>query len=316
MYLIKEISEANCPELPFSPDIFHQAHALKADRVHVKGDGFAFDLEKVNNLDYNPIYFRDRWKNQNAFMPYEDYDENAESSLFLPFLRMFSRIFISEVNEYSVVLTGLILKYTDAVISFTDDRIRWFYDQSERLRVVDSFPQADKKTLTIKGLDQDLIFDRTFHTLGPVGAFHNVFFLQGHGVKNLKDFKYADIVLDEGAECGHHFLDGCAHGVGRQNAADDDHGRGDENINLGFLINHLAQLNRHDDSGVGSHRAAEFVARDAHGDGTEQYQTFAAQLVSNGHGNSGTRGGFGVFCDGRKGLNARLVAQGLENSTY
>ncbi|MBR2766184.1 MAG: hypothetical protein IKE03_09420 [Blautia sp.] len=202
MYLIKEISEANCPELPFSPDIFHQAHAMKADRVHVKGDGFAFDLEKVNNLDYNPIYFRDRWKNQNAFMPYEDYDENAESSLFLPFLRMFSRIFISEVNEYSVVLTGLIMKYTDAVISFTDDRIRWFYDQSERLRVVDSFPQADKKTLTIKGLDQDLIFDRTFHTLGPVGAFHNVFFLQGHGVKNLKDFKYADIVLDEGAGIG------------------------------------------------------------------------------------------------------------------
>lgn len=202
MYLIKERSEANYPVLPFTMDVFHRAHAMKADHVHVEGKDFSFDLEKVNNLDYNPIYFKDRWKDQNAYFPYEDYDENAVSSVFLPFLRMFSRVFISEVNEYTVVLTGLILMHTNTVIYCTDKRIRWFFTRTVGLHVVDAFPEANAKTLTINGLEQDLIFDSHFKTIGPVAAFHNVFFLQGHGVRDLNQYKYADIVLDNEAGIG------------------------------------------------------------------------------------------------------------------
>lgn len=202
MYLIKEKSGAECPVLAFSENVFHEAHDLKADHCHVEGNGFAFDLEKVDNKDYNPVYFSERWKDQSAFFPYDVYDEHAENTLFLPFLKMFSRIFISEVNEYSVVLTGLILKHTEGVIYFTDDRIRWFHEPDERLNVVDAFPEEDRETLTIKGIDQDLIFDRYFKTMGPVMAFHNVFFLQGHGVMDLTKYKYADILLDEKAGIG------------------------------------------------------------------------------------------------------------------
>ncbi|MDO4803810.1 MAG: hypothetical protein Q4A32_03200 [Lachnospiraceae bacterium] len=202
MYLIKKRSEVECPVLTFSTNLFHEAHALKADYVHVDGDGFAFDLERIENSDYNPTYFSNRWKGQNAYFPYDYYDENATNSLFLPFLKMFSQVFISEANEYTVVLTGLILKYTDADIYFTDDRIRWFYNDDERLYIVESFPEINNRTLTINGLEQDLVFDRHFKTMGPIGAFHNVFFLQGHGVMDLDRYKYADIVLDEKAGIG------------------------------------------------------------------------------------------------------------------
>ncbi len=202
MYLIKKRSGGEYPILPFSIDVFHKAYAMKADHAHVDGEGFSFDLERVNNIDYNPTYFSDRWKGQDAFFPYESYDENAENSLFLHFLKLFHRIFISEVNEYTVVLTGLILKHTKTVIYITDERIRWFYDQDERLNVVESFPSIDDRTLTINGLDQDLIFDNKFKTMGPIAAFHNVFFLQGHGVMDLRDYKYADISLDDEAGIG------------------------------------------------------------------------------------------------------------------
>ena len=202
MYIIKERSEADYPSVVFAPNLFHRAHALKADHVHVEGEGVAFDLEKVNNADYNPEYFANRWKGQNAFPPYDFYDENAENSLFLPFLKTFSTFFIAEANEYTVVLTGLILKHTKAVVYFKDDRIRWFYDPGERLKAAESFPRKTRKTLTINGLEQDLVFDRRFRTLGPIGAFHNVFFLQGHGAVDLHSYQYADIVLDEKAGIG------------------------------------------------------------------------------------------------------------------
>ena len=217
MYLIKERTEVDHPVLPFSMDLFHQAHALRADAVHVEGGGFSFDLEKVNNDDYNPTYFTNRWKGQHAYSSYDDYDENATDSLFLPFLQMFFQVFISEVNEYTVVLTGLILKYTKATIFITDDRIRWFYAPTARLCIVESFPEAYDKTLTINGLEQDLIFDMSFKTMGPIGAFHNVFFLQGHGVMDLKRYKYADIILDEDAGIGSvlNTLNKCATAMGK-----------------------------------------------------------------------------------------------------
>lgn len=202
MYLIKERSSADYPVLPFSRDVFHRAHELKADHVHVDGSDFAFDLEKVDNHDYNPVYFNDRWKGQYAFFPYENYDETALNTLYLPYLQRFSRIFISEANEYSVVLAELILKYTDADLYFTDARIKWFFAEHKKLHVVDAFPEADDDTLVINGLEQDLIFDRFFKKMGPIGAFHNVFFLQGHGVMDLTPYKYADMVLDDKAGIG------------------------------------------------------------------------------------------------------------------
>lgn len=202
MFLIKEITDSDSPILAFSRDIFHQAQVVQTDRIHVLGKGFSFDLEKVNNADYNPTYFTDRWKGQKAYFPYNYYDENATNSLFLPFLKMFSQIFIEEANEYTVVLTGLILKYTEATIYIKDDRIRWFYEDDERLRIVESFPEKTEDTLTIGNLEQDLIFDKTFKTMGPIGAFHNVFFLQGHGVFDLSRYKYADVILDKDAGIG------------------------------------------------------------------------------------------------------------------
>ena len=108
-------------------------------------------------------------------------------------------------------------------------------------------------------------------------------------------------------------MDGRTHSIGHQNAADNDHSRRDQNIHLSLLVDHFAQLNRHNDSGIRSHRATEFVARNAHGDGTEQYQALTAEFVGDGHRNGGSRGGFGVFRDGGESLNARLVAQGLED---
>ena len=120
-------------------------------------------------------------------------------------------------------------------------------------------------------------------------------------------------VFDEGAEGCHHLLDGCSHGVSDEHAADDDHSGRDQDVDLGLFIDHLAQLDGHDDRHVGTHRAAEFVAGNAHGDGAKQHQALATEFVGNGHGDGRTRGGFGVFCDGHESLNARLVAQSLED---
>ena len=202
MYALEERSDAYCSTLIFSMDVFHQAHALKTDRVHVEGNDFTFDLVKVDNDDYTPTYFLKRWKGQKVFDSYESYDENAYYSLFLPFLTFFSQVCITEVNEYTVVLTGLILRHTKAIIYIKDDRIGWFYAPGPRLHVVKRFPKKDDRTLTINGLEQDLIFDSHFLTFGPIGAFHQVFFLQAHGVKDFRNYKYADITLDKKAGIG------------------------------------------------------------------------------------------------------------------
>ena len=140
-------SSADYPVLPFSRDVFHRAHELKADHVHVDGSDFAFDLEKVDNHDYNPVYFSDRWKGQYAFFPYENYDETALNTLYLPYLQRFSRIFISEANEYSVVLTAeLILKYTDADLYFTDRGSNGFARNTKSFMLWTHFP----KRMTIR----------------------------------------------------------------------------------------------------------------------------------------------------------------------
>ena len=57
-------------------------------------------------------------------------------------------------------------------------------------------------------------------------------------------------IFDEGAESGHHLLDGRTDGISHQYAADDDHSGGDETVDLGLLVDDFASLGG-DDNGVG-----------------------------------------------------------------
>lgn len=69
------------------------------------------------------------------------------------------------------------VKYTDINVYCPDSRIRWFYDDSDRINVVESLPQqSDKKTLRMTPSAFEMGYTkRDWSYLSSVAAFQNIF---------------------------------------------------------------------------------------------------------------------------------------------
>ncbi len=202
MYLICEKDNSLCPVLQHGPEVFTLARQCGAERIHVlMPDGGAYDLVHVRNSDYRPDFIRSRWKDESCYPEYRTYSVDEKSSLYLDFFRVFRTVYITSVNEYTVALAEALLRYTRLAVFSLDERICRFFGERVPVFKGEEIPRG-RDVLVIGDLSADLVFDVSFHRIGPVCAFHNVFFLQGQGVLSLDEYSYAELAIDEGAGIG------------------------------------------------------------------------------------------------------------------
>ena len=202
MYLLDKKENGDCPVLHHGPDVFAEARLCGAGRIHVLfPDGEDYDLVHVDNADCRPDFIRNRWKDQCCYPEYETYSIDEKSSLYLDFFRIFRTVVLRSVNEYTVALAEVLLRYTSLRVVTTDQRMAWFFEDRIPCLSEDGLP-AGRDVLVIGDIADDAVFDLSFHKIGPVCAFHNVFFLQGQGALSLAETPYAELVIDEAAGIG------------------------------------------------------------------------------------------------------------------
>lgn len=187
--------EMEAKTLPLSDRLFHDAlreAPESAARFHVKNDrGEDFDIVYWDNEDdIEPKSGYPAYVKPPFIAKYPYYDETDTGTLYLEFLRPFERMMFEELDEYTIVLTKVILAHTKMDIWCRDGRIFWFTGETDRIHIVDSFPEnrfADN-TFYIQEQHRCGLEDGNFKRLSPVYAFHNVFFLQW--ILNGRDLKH------------------------------------------------------------------------------------------------------------------------------
>ena len=202
MYLIDRFEPGDCPVLHHGTEVFAEARRCGAGRIHVLFPGGEdYDLLHISNADCRPDFIRSRWKDQRCYPEYVTYSIDEKSSLYLDFFRVFRTVVLRSVNEYTVALAEVLLRYTALHVVTTERRMAWFF--ADRIPCIPECElPAGRDVLIIGDVADDAVFDVSFHKIGPVCAFHNVFFLQGQGVLSLADTPYAELVIDEGAGIG------------------------------------------------------------------------------------------------------------------
>ncbi|MBQ6441753.1 MAG: hypothetical protein IJJ13_04075 [Lachnospiraceae bacterium] len=205
MLLFREYDkERNHRTLPQGEKLFHAALSavLRGEkRFHVKNPaGSDYDLEYVENQAWaeaskeypdSPLFHEDP-----LFPPYLLYDEKDKERLCFDILEGFTKVWFEEANEYTVVLNGVLLKFTDLPIQWKDARIRWFFPEEERITVTEEIPSVEEKTtLRVINRFHPSSFICDFFTMDPVALFHHVFVLQWLTDLPMDQVKYAEILV-------------------------------------------------------------------------------------------------------------------------
>jgi hypothetical protein len=203
MLLVRDYStQHNYRTLDISENLFHKALScvLKGEtHFHVKNkNGPSFDLEYVNNqkwcesfpeYPYSPLFRREP-----LYPPYYMYDENDKDKICFDILDGIERIWFEEVNEYTVVITGIVLRYTDIAVLWNDKRIKWFYPKEEKIQITYEAPE-DEKTLRVHRAFKPSAFDCDFLNMDQVVLFHHFFVYQWLTDLPLDKVKYAEILV-------------------------------------------------------------------------------------------------------------------------
>ena len=211
MFRIEEYDhDAGCGTLVLSEGLFHEAlksGVARGSRFHVSGpDGNDFDIVYYDhNDDIEPLNSYPKYQKPPFMARYEIYDENDTKTLWLEFFDGVRSMVFEELNEYTVVLTKLVLSVTDIDVYCTDPRIRYFVKDNSRLHVQDELPtDLDKDSLLyIQKEPASGIEDGKFRTMSSTYAFHNVFLLQWIlAGRDLSQFKFITVQIDDWAGIG------------------------------------------------------------------------------------------------------------------
>ena len=138
-------ADVEAKTLKLSEDLFHEVLKIKPeskDRFHVKNDkGEDFDIvywdndEDIEPRDAYPAYVKPPY-----MAKYFVYDENDKDTLYLDFFDGLNKMVFEELNEYTIAISRVILKFTDMEIWCADERIGWFIDENPRLHIVKELP--------------------------------------------------------------------------------------------------------------------------------------------------------------------------------
>ena len=199
MFLLRERSDAEAETLIHSDRVFQEALARGCSYYHVSCKSGDYDIEyKANDADVSKEFLKKAHLTK-VIPDYAIYDEDDTDSLYLEYFGLFKALCIEEANEYTIVLSKLAIKHSDMEIYCLDGRLKKFFEDNERIHIVDAFPElAERMFLRVVSKP-----DRSRGVMNPfvtpsVFAFHNIFFLQAllNG-KKLKDVKYLEYVVEE-----------------------------------------------------------------------------------------------------------------------
>lgn len=211
MFRIEEYGKnQNCKTLQLTDDLFHEALRNmpgSRSRFHVHNpDGDDFDIVYYdNNDDLEPLDTYPKYQKPPFMANYRIYDENDIETLWMEFFDGVENMVFEELNEYTVVLTKLVLAHTGIEVYCADNRVLYFLPDQERLHVEDQLPQ-DLDPDTLLYITKELasgIEDGKFRTLSSTYAFHNVFILQWilNG-RPLSQFRFITVDIDDWAGIG------------------------------------------------------------------------------------------------------------------
>lgn len=211
MFRIEEYDhQIRCQTLTLTPDLFHEAlrkNPGSMDRFHVENpSGDAFDIVYYdNNDDIEPLDTYPKYQKPPFMASYRVYDENDLETMWMGFFDGVKNMVFEELNEYTIVLTRVLLSNTDIEVYCTDSRIYYFMPGHERLHVSEEHPSnLDRETLLY--IQKELgsgIEDGRFRTLSSTYAFHNVFLLQWIlDGRDFSRFRFITVEIEEWAGIG------------------------------------------------------------------------------------------------------------------
>ncbi len=207
MLKILEKSDKELITLQHGPNIFHDAlEQVKngEEYLHVtdpEGKIPDYDLKYIDNMMLFPEQARaiitKMTGNGRCYGYFYDYDEKDTENLYIQFLDQFDKIEVEELDEYSIVVVRMALLYRTIPIYAVDERIKWFVDEPDRIKIVESFDlDQDKKTLRMVSSPFELGFTKQdWSRLSTVSAFQNLFFWQVYLSGKTSPIKYTEVVL-------------------------------------------------------------------------------------------------------------------------
>lgn len=131
------------------------------------------------------------------------YDEFKRETLYLEMFAPYSGVIFEELNEYSIVLTGIILRYTDKEVYIPDKRIYWFTDPDARLHVTEDLPDYNRIHAIYSGKTVSVGYGGgNPDSISPTPLFHNVFLWQWLTDLPIGQVKYAEIAIGHIAGVG------------------------------------------------------------------------------------------------------------------
>lgn len=189
MLTIEKYSDEKCRTISYKgeEDIFVVALRYVREgenRFHIKNElGDDFDLLYQDNglaLRQNPNYI---------YVPHKDkeiltadllsYDENNKESILLDYYDDYHTFCFDRVNEYTITLARVLLKFTDKTVYFNDERYKWFLKENERLFGSENYPDKDNKdVLFITEEFYELQERKGFNRRWEVSIFTDFFLLQ------------------------------------------------------------------------------------------------------------------------------------------
>lgn len=171
--------------LKLSDKLFHEALAEEPEsmmRFHVSNDkGDDFDIVYWDNSDdIEPAEAYPKYVKPPYMAKYIKYDEYDKDTLYLKYFDDVDTCIFEELNEYTIVLTKVMLSFTEMEIYCLDNRIYWFVEENPRLHIVDEIPENrfDDNIFYIQEEMKCGLEDNNFNRLSNTYAFHNIFFMQ------------------------------------------------------------------------------------------------------------------------------------------
>ena len=190
-------------------NVFHEALAKIKDgemRFHVTDDEKNvpdYDLVYTANMLLFPEHVRalilKMTDGGSLYAPFLTYNEDDENGICVEFLKNFNRIEIESADEYSIAVARIALKFTNIPVYYTDKRMKWFLDESDKLHFVEALSENLEKTaLRLVPGPYDMGYTkRDWSYLSSVAAFQNLFFWQVFTAEKTGPFKYVEVTMSE-----------------------------------------------------------------------------------------------------------------------
>ncbi len=186
MFTIEALQpEVIADTLKLNDKLFHKALKRKPqskERFHVRNPkGEDFDIVYWDNdEDLEPREGYPDYVKPPYMAKYLRYDEKNQATMYLKFFDGLKDMVFEELNEYTIVLTKVVLAYTQMDVWCCDERILWFINENPRLHVEKELPQNlyEETCFFIQKHLRTGLEDNNFNRMSSTYAFHNVFLFQ------------------------------------------------------------------------------------------------------------------------------------------